>query len=480
MSGLRIGSLFSGADGLTLGAIAALESLGYEHDLVFVCDVEEYDKNGTLIGNAPAILAHNYPDVPNLGDITKVDWSKAPQVDVLVGGFPCTDVSLAGRQAGLKEGTRSGLWSYFYQAIQALQPEIVVIENVPGLYSAPAAPIEMEPCPLCVGDQSTVDMRALGAVLADLAEGGLDAEWGSLRASDVGAAHRRERVFILAWPTNPTGNQRRLQHGNNEHATANSRCLCRTAGRLAASRQEEGVRTPSSSFGCSRAPVNPLLRSPAAAEAGGGPRDRNRPGATMRLSDQLREEIDDGNIRLFPTARATDGTKSGPNQRGSRGDMTLPSSVVLLPTPKSSDGEMGLPRTSGRPPQKSTHLATRIAFTDWGTYEPAIRRWELVLGRPAPKPTIISPTYLKMIARRKAGLDPRPVGMRGSLKPVVTLSPRFVEWHMGQPEGRVADVPDLTHAQQLRALGNGVVPLQAQTAVSALLARAFQEKEAAA
>lgn len=144
------------------------------------------------------VLEHRFPGVPNFGDVTKIDWASVEPVDILTGGFPCQDVSLAGKRRGMRDGTRSGLWSEMLKAIEVLQPQKVVIENVRGLLSA-GADSGMEQCSWCVGDESGQHaLRALGAVLGDLADQGYDAEWESVRASDVGAPHGRFRVFILA------------------------------------------------------------------------------------------------------------------------------------------------------------------------------------------------------------------------------------------------------------------------------------------
>lgn len=182
---LKIGSLFSGYGGLDLGVMSVLDAEVVWH--------VEFD-------DAPSkILAHHFPGVPNYGDITQVDWSQVEPVDILTGGFPCQDVSLAGARKGLGEGTRSGLWSEFAKAIEALQPRLVVIENVRGLLSA-SAHSDVEPCPWCLGEESSESaLRALGAVLGDLADLGFDAEWTGVRASDVGAPHGRFRVFIAAY-----------------------------------------------------------------------------------------------------------------------------------------------------------------------------------------------------------------------------------------------------------------------------------------
>jgi DNA (cytosine-5)-methyltransferase 1 len=184
---LKIGSLFSGYSGLDHGVMNVIDS----EPVWFV----EYDE-------APSkILAHHYPGIPNYGDITKVDWASVEPVDILTGGFPCQDVSLAGARRGLQEGTRSGLWSEFAKAIEVLKPRLVVIENVRGLLSASAAVDELEQCAWCVGDSPDEPaLRALGAVLGSLADIGYDAEWCGLRAADAGAPHGRYRVFITAWP----------------------------------------------------------------------------------------------------------------------------------------------------------------------------------------------------------------------------------------------------------------------------------------
>lgn len=189
---MRIGSLFAGAGGLDL----AVESV-FGGDVVWQAEIDKA---------ASKVLAHRFPDVPNLGDITAVEWGDLPAVDVLCGGFPCQDVSAAGKRAGIKDGTRSGLWAIFAEAIDALRPQYVVIENVRGLLSATAHRTvdddesgDMESVAAVVGNGAGRPvLRAAGAVLGDLATLGYDAQWTTVAAADVGAPHRRERVFILA------------------------------------------------------------------------------------------------------------------------------------------------------------------------------------------------------------------------------------------------------------------------------------------
>jgi len=122
----RIISLFSGYGGLEMGVQSVIGGDVVAH--------VEFDP-------APSrILAHHWPAVPNLGDVTAVDWSALPHGGdvVMTGGFPCQDVSLAGLRRGLKDGTRSGLWSEFARGIDEVRPGLVVIENVRGLLSAAA------------------------------------------------------------------------------------------------------------------------------------------------------------------------------------------------------------------------------------------------------------------------------------------------------------------------------------------------------
>lgn len=204
---LRIGSLFSGYGGLDL----AVEQVFDAHTIWF-SEINE---------PVARVFAHHWPAVPNLGDITAIDWSTVEPVDVLCGGFPCQNVSTVGKMAGLAPGTRSGLWTHMAAAIDALQPEWVVIENVRGLLSALAVRVTtegddderrnpdaatpgdatrrgVEPDPWGLGDKPARPLRALGAVLGDLADLRYDARWLGLSASAIGAPHPRFRIFILA------------------------------------------------------------------------------------------------------------------------------------------------------------------------------------------------------------------------------------------------------------------------------------------
>ena len=188
---MKIGSLFTGAGMLDKAVEAA-----FQGTVAWQAEIDP---------SASKVLAYHYPDIPNLGDVTKVDWDTVERVDVLCGGFPCQDVSAAGRKAGIKDGTRSGLWSVFVEAIDALRPRFVVIENVKGLLSAKAVrTVHLESGNADVGAGIDRPLRAIGAVLGDLSERGYNARWATVSAADAGAPHRRDRVFILA---TYTGNQ---------------------------------------------------------------------------------------------------------------------------------------------------------------------------------------------------------------------------------------------------------------------------------
>jgi len=154
--------LFAGIGGLDLG----LERAGLVRSICFV-------ENDTY---AQKVLALRFPQVAIWDDVKTFDGREwAGEIDFISGGFPCQDVSVAGKQAGLG-GSRSGLWKEFRRIIGEIRPLLALIENVPGLFN-----------------------NGFDAVLADLAEIGYDAEWTVLSAKDMGAPHLRKRVFILGY-----------------------------------------------------------------------------------------------------------------------------------------------------------------------------------------------------------------------------------------------------------------------------------------
>lgn len=158
---MNVGSLFSGIGGIELG----FEREGFETKWFVEKDAF-----------CQSVLRKHWPKVKIYGDVTSVDFRKTEPIDVLTGGFPCQDISVAGKGKGIT-GERSGLWKEYFRAIREIRPKFAVIENV-----------------------SILTKRGLNVILADLAEIGYDAEWLCLQAKDFGAPHRRERIFIIAYP----------------------------------------------------------------------------------------------------------------------------------------------------------------------------------------------------------------------------------------------------------------------------------------
>lgn len=157
---LRLVSLCTGYGGLDLAVEAAMGA-----EVVAVAETDRW----------AALVAEKRFAVPNLGDVALIDWAGVGPVDVLTAGYPCQPFSLGGKRKG--EDDPRHLWPHVHRAVRQLRPDSVVLENVPGHRS-----------------------KGFGRVLGDLAEIGYDARWTSVRAADVGAPHRRERVFVVAHP----------------------------------------------------------------------------------------------------------------------------------------------------------------------------------------------------------------------------------------------------------------------------------------
>ncbi|MBZ6211597.1 DNA cytosine methyltransferase [Streptomyces olivaceus] len=343
MGGLRIGSLCSGYRGLDMAVEAVFGA-----STAWVSDVDP---------GANKILAHHWPDTPNIGDLTTARWEDVEPIDILCGGYPCQPFS----SAGLRKGTEDErhIWPYIADALRVLRPRLAVFENVAGH--------------LRLG---------FDTVLADLAGLGFDAEWCLVRASEVGAPHPRQRLFIVAVAQDSDGKP----WGERG---------------VAASGQAEVRGAWSDARGRGGAPA-------ANADGRGLAGDAERDGRPEDGQPECASGLDaDG--RGLQRAVAADADSIG---RGST----------------ESDVRPGQPDAV------------------WGRFLFAVQRWERVTGRRAPRAT-----------------DDRN-----------RLSPRFVEWMMGLPAGHVTDVPGLSSAAQLKALGNGVVPQQAEAAIRLLYARAAE------
>jgi DNA (cytosine-5)-methyltransferase 1 len=157
-----VGSLFAGIGGLDLG----FERAGFKS--VWQVEIDPY---------CTKVLAKNFPEAERYEDVRKVGRHNLRPVDIIVGGFPCQDISVAGKGIGIVPGSRSGLWSEMCRIISELRPKFVLVENVTALLR-----------------------RGMGRVLGDLADIGYDAEWRIISALEGGGIHRRERVWIIAYP----------------------------------------------------------------------------------------------------------------------------------------------------------------------------------------------------------------------------------------------------------------------------------------
>jgi DNA (cytosine-5)-methyltransferase 1 len=464
---MRIGSLFSGYGGLDMAVQSVLGGELAWH--------VEYDK-------APsAILNHHHPDVPNHGDVTTLDFTTVEPVDVLTGGYPCQPFSHAGMRKGTDDERH--LWPHVLRALRDMGPRLAILENVRGH--------------LTLG---------FDVVLADLARIGWSAEWVIVRASDAGAPHQRARLFIAAYPgsgsfpwASSTGERLRLAAECGDwaaDATGNGRDQWRPQSAGIVGRHDAAQRGDASAYPDdaglqgsqpARGRDLPTRGAPADAShdqwqehqshdsivgqwaalrrgtvipAGAGGNGSDHVGdvagthaparqASSRNADASADaDVAGSQARRVEPRRAGGQPTAGPGQpvggyAAHGGDSPPPDTVRSRRHGRSSasvGGQVGGTATTGR------------GETNWGGYGPAIARWEPIIGRPAPRPT-----------------EP---GRTGQPR----LSPRFVEWMMGLPDGHVTDPAiGISRNDQLKALGNGVVPQQAALALDVLFQRTAQD-----
>jgi DNA (cytosine-5)-methyltransferase 1 len=303
---MKIGSLCSGYGGLDMAVEAYFNA-----KTVWMCDNDKY---------ASIVIKERW-GLPNLGNLKEVDWTTVEPIDILTAGYPCQPFSNAGLRKGLNDERH--IWPSIKEIISQLRPNIVILENVRG--------------------HLTIGFKE---VLQDLTEIGYDAQWAIVRASDVGAPHRRERLFVLAQPSN-TNSQRSIIRGQEK-----------------AGNQRE---SQSKLVGSSKTIA-----------------DTDNAGRIWHSSKSQR--------RLDPL------TTSNPNRNQQQGDRP----AQRLGGRFNTQSEMRLQRT------------------------------------------------------------PNPLDLNNK------LNPKFVEYMMGLPAGWLTDL-DISRSQQLKLLGNGVVPQQAYEAIRRLM-----------
>jgi DNA (cytosine-5)-methyltransferase 1 len=209
---VTFGSLFAGIGGFDLG----LERAGMQCE--WQCEIDPY---------ARRVLEKHWPDVRRYDDVrTMLDY-KPHAVDLICGGFPCQDISNAGRRAGI-DGERSGLWSEYARIIGTLRPRYVLVENVAALLG-----------------------RGIGRVLGDLSSLGYDAEWHVISAASVGAPHVRERVWIVANRDSSSGRAESWEQQADRAAIIDPGCEGNVA-------DTHGIRLERAKFFTERLGVNPF------------------------------------------------------------------------------------------------------------------------------------------------------------------------------------------------------------------------------
>lgn len=415
---VRVLSLFSGIGGLDLGVHAGLAHLGYT--AVPVCYVE---REAFAVGVLAARMEDgSLPAAPVWSDVTTFDGRElAGRVDLVVGGFPCQDISNAGRRAGILPGNRSGLWFEFLRVIRVVRPRYVFVENVAALLG-----------------------RGLDIVLGTLAEVGFDAEWTTVRASDTGAPHQRERVFILAVADTDRSDRQRADDG------------CANAGADGRNNTGRRGRTPLAdtrdrliSVAGRRAEGRDDVAHTQCGEGG----ERQQPNRVGRRAEEAEQVRVGGSTGVADTVSECGGRRQPDQERKAEGRVIADGSgpcLVHAPGVERDEAKRGQPHggrldASGTslplyPPGPGDDTAWAAVLRQWPDLAPALsinEEWDYGLTYPLAKPPPES--ALRQLADGPAA----GVGRTGAS----------------------------TRAGQLRALGNGVVPAAAAVAFVTLWER---------
>ena len=165
---IKIGSLFSGIGGFELGVEYALNSGGIETQVCWQVEIDPFCQK---------VLEKHWPNSRRYSDITTLNPAELEPVDLVIGGFPCQDISQAGFGEGIN-GSRSGLFYELMRIVRSVGSPFVLLENVPAI---------------------TISNRGLGSVLGELANAGFNVQWESISAADCGAPHKRSRWFGLGY-----------------------------------------------------------------------------------------------------------------------------------------------------------------------------------------------------------------------------------------------------------------------------------------
>ena len=321
---MKIGSLCSGYGGLDMAVEAYFNA-----QTVWMCDNDKY---------ASIVIKERW-GLPNLGNLKEVDWITVEPIDILTAGYPCQPFSNAGLRKGANDERH--IWPSIKEIISQLRPRIVILENVRG--------------------HLTLGFKE---VLKDLTEIGYDARWSIVRASDVGAPHRRERLFIIAQPTHSNG-----LRGN--------------------------FRGQDAEWNQGQSQLEPSQCSKTIADTNGEAYNELRR-ASRGISNSTSQIIDRPDRNEYRSSTSLITNSNGDEQQGDRPTQRLGSRF-------NSQSEMRLQRT------------------------------------------------------------PNPLDINNK------LNATFVEYMMGLPVGWVTDL-DISRSQQLKLLGNGVVPQQAYKAIEQLMA----------